>query len=209
MAALDSGFHDVNLGSQVLDLRFHLNGFWIPGCGVRFQGTGFKIPPHWIPDSMLWILDPRYWIQDSTSMDSGFQDVESASKVLDSRFHLIGFQISCCGSLIPGTGFQIPLMGFRIPKSWIPNSTSKYFLYSGLHEQIFLGFRNSDYPTLGIMKVDVHTVRRSSRYILFLLRTGTHNLKNTHLPLMQGWQKCIEIPEWRHKTWNKEDIIPD
>ena len=96
--SLDSWFYVVDPGSQVLDSRFHLNGFWIPGCGVRFQGTGFKNPPHWIPDIMLRILDPRYWIPNSTY---GIPD----SKELDSEFHKQIFSV------------------FRTPRaniSWIP-----------------------------------------------------------------------------------------
>ena len=122
--------HDVNSGSQVLDSRFHLSGFriskglfsWIPDpwCELRILGTGFKIPPQWIPDSMMWTPEPRYWIQDSTLVDSGFQKVcfpgfrnpipglrIPKNRILDFRFHK---QICF--------GYQIP----RAIASWISES---------------------------------------------------------------------------------------
>ena len=36
-------------------------GFWIPHCGFRIRGTGFRIPAQWIPDSQKgWI--PNFFV---------------------------------------------------------------------------------------------------------------------------------------------------
>ena len=36
-------------------------GFWIPQCGFRISGTGFRIPAQWIPDSQKgWI--PNFFV---------------------------------------------------------------------------------------------------------------------------------------------------
>ena len=43
----------VDSRSQVLESRFHLSGFQIPG-------TGFRIPPQWIPESGYWIQEPQW-----------------------------------------------------------------------------------------------------------------------------------------------------
>ena len=56
-----------------------------------------------------------------------------------------GFWIPWCRTRIPGTGFKkVCFPRFRSPKSRITDSTSKYFLYSGLQEQMFPDFGNLD-----------------------------------------------------------------
>ena len=67
----------------------------------------------------MWTPDPRKWFQDSTSVNSGFK------KVCFPRF------------LIFRHGICIPQSNIF----WTPDSTSKYFLDSGFHKQIFSGFR--------------------------------------------------------------------
>ena len=89
--SLDSGFHDVEPGFQVLDSRLHVIGFRIPWCELCIPGTGFKIPPQWIPDFMMWTSD--------------------RSQVLDSRFHFSEFQIPKVLVL----ELRIPRLEFWIP----------------------------------------------------------------------------------------------
>ena len=93
MTVLDSGFHDVDSGSQVLDSRFYLIGFLESKRSV-FRDCGF----HDV-DSRSKVLDSRFYLigfldtKRSVFRDCGFHDVYSRSKVLDSRFHLTIFQI--------------------------------------------------------------------------------------------------------------------
>ena len=58
--------------------------------------------------------------------------------VVDSGFQVLDFRFQ---SLV---GFRIPGAVFRIPKPRIPNSTSKNFMDSGYHKQVFPGFSNLD-----------------------------------------------------------------
>ena len=103
MPALDSGFHDVDSGSRVLDSRFHLSGFRIP------KGLIFRIP-----DSKTWILDSK--VQDFVfhkQKCSRFRIPRAnVSWIPDSKVQDFVFHKQKCSR-------------FRIPRaniSWIPES---------------------------------------------------------------------------------------
>ena len=94
-----------------------------------FVGRNEKRAPLKMPAREAKRIAPCNGIEDS--LVSGFHVVDSGFQVLDFRFQ----------SLV---GFRIPGAVFRIPKPRIPNSTSKNFMDSGYHKQVFPGFSNLD-----------------------------------------------------------------
>ena len=99
-----------------------------------FVGRNEKRAPLKMPAREAKRIAPCKGIEDS--LVSGFHVVDSGFQVLDFRFQ----------SLV---GFRIPGVVFRIPKPRIPNSTSKNFMDSGYHKQVFPGFSNLDSLTWG------------------------------------------------------------
>ena len=94
-----------------------------------FVGRNEKRAPLKMPAREAKRIAPCKGIEDS--LVSGFYVVDSGFQVLDFRFQ----------SLV---GFRIPGAVFRIPKPRISNSTSKNFMDSGYHKQVFPGFSNLD-----------------------------------------------------------------